>query len=911
MRWGLGTWIFAVAIVAPLLMATVLLGYLAHQRADAITEDVRTRSAGVVERIASDRIAHDADASGHAWQQLVNSHEVVDGVLIQSGTGRVLFQAPLTARRPSGWPVTVTSAVLGVPLVHRHREPIYPLAGPLQRTVSDGVSPPRGWVTVTTDMTPALAREAVLLGGTAMTALAVVGLCGLLGYAIRRRVVRSIGQLDDAVNELAQGHLGTRAPVFGDADLDRLVEAINRMAMQQERSERQLNEQVAQATRELQETVAAVEDRNAELEIARREALEGSRVKSEFLANMSHEIRTPINGILGFADLLADSRLDDEQQDYVNTIRESGTNLLALVNDILDFSKIEAGKLVIDNVAFDIRNCIEEVISVLAPAAYGKGLELVQLIYQDVPLDLFGDPMRIRQVLTNLVHNAVKFTPQGQVIVRVMLEDEEDDRALIRITVTDTGIGMRESEQQTLFQAFNQADTSVTRRFGGAGLGLIISRKLVEQMGGSLGLHSESGTGSTFWFTLSCLKQRRSESETPPAVSANPLSGSRCLLFETSMLSRLAMRHVLESWDLDVREVSDKATFLSLARASRGWDAIVIGLDREELNHGGLRHLMERLRGLSSPVFVLAATVDRSQLRSLNQQGADSSLPKAVRRQTLYREMCRIMTGPTNDQWQAGVEPSAHRRAIRSDSMTQQKPATAALVVDDNAINRKLISTILRRQGVRVEEAEGGDDAVQHCLAQRFEVVFMDIHMPGMSGEQAADTLRAERRRRGLPIPRIVALTANAMSGERERLLARGMDECLTKPVTEDQVLRQLQGGQTPQDPVTEIGTPAAAAPEQATLASEMGSALLAELPDHRHAIRSAFRRGDLDDLAERTHKLRGAATVCQTPALESACAELERAVRAGERVAIPTGVERVVRAINELLVDKPEAENG
>lgn len=243
--------------------------------------------------------------------------------------------------------------------------------------------------------------------------------------------------------------------------------------------------------------------------------------------------------------------------------------------------------------------------------------------------------------------------------------------------------------------------------------------------------------------------------------------------------------------------------------------------------------------------------------------------------------------------------------------MTGRTPSTVALVVDDNAINRKLVSTILRRHGVSVAEAEGGQEAVRHCIEQRFDVVFMDIHMPGMSGENAADAIRTERRRRDLPMPRLVALTANAMSGERERLLARGMDECLTKPVTEDQVLHQLRGDDAPQAEATETAGSSSASPEQANLTSEMGRALLAELPEHRHAIRSAFRRGDLEELAERTHKLRGAATVCQTPGLESACADLERTVRAGERVAIPAGVERVVRAINELLWEQPAAEDG
>ncbi|WP_290636835.1 ATP-binding protein [Aquisalimonas sp.] len=914
MRWGLGTRIFLLAVLAPMVAATVLVGYLLVSRAHDIHEQLADRGETVARQLAPalrDPLSQGQDAALHQIATAARLDPAISTVTIQRADGRVVVRQTNEngQLRAEGWMVDLGSMLLGLQQTPSFRVPVVESPAPLlDRLPLDSGMQPIGWVVVDVDATPYLHREAVMAARAAAVLGVVLLVSLMLAYLARRSVTRPVTRLTETIRRLGAGDLRARVHLLAGGEIGLLARTVNRMAIRLERTERDLNEQIEQATRELRETLEAVEIQNVELDIARKRALEGSKVKSEFLANMSHEIRTPINGILGFTDLLSHSQLDDEQRDYVATIRESSTNLLSLVNDILDFSKIEAGKLVIDNVAFDMRDCIEEVMSLMAPAAYGKSLELVHLIYEDVPCRLFGDPIRVRQILTNLVHNAIKFTPQGRVVVRVMLDEDGDDRVRIRISVTDTGIGLKQDEQDKLFQAFSQADTSITRRFGGAGLGLIICKKLVEQMGGAIGLDSRPGTGSTFWFTLECVKQRSSERDDRPLVRRNPLESKRVLLHDTSTLSRLAVRHLLESWEMEIRDEENGDIFLSATRNDPAWDCVILGLSREELNRRYFRDLMAQARTLEVPVVVLASSVDRNELRSLYQQGAQTCLPKAVRRQTLYRELCRVLASAANpldaDTQQllpAAFQPRSAEPPVEAQSRFH---GTQVLVVDDNAINRKLVSTILRRQGAEVDEAADGRRAVERCAAMDYPLVFMDIHMPSLSGEAAYQQICANARHRGAPAPRVVALTANAMPGERDRLTRLGMDECLIKPVTEAQVIHQLRlvGDRPVADDAPD---PTESVSVYAELGTEMRDMLIAELPEHRRAIRSAYRRGELDALRDYVHRLNGAASVCRAETLQRACDALERSVVDNHRVDVPAGVERVVRAINDLLDDE------
>lgn len=643
MNRGIRAHLLLVALLAPLLAIALLVGFLLPHQVAQVEAELTQKGQALSAYLGT--AAHYAVLAGdraglNAMIRGLHQDPDVRTLTVTDAEGRILASStPPEASEPDdpSFATYLLRLFMGPDLPLSFRVPIHAAVQPGPQDT------PIGWLTIELSLDGVAQRYA--RSALAVLVFAAAALGGSLGLALYcdRSIGRVFQRLIGAIRDYEDGRLDTRLHEVYPDEFGELAAALNHMGEALQRGQLELQRKVEQITSELRQTLEAVEVQNVELDLARKRALEASKVKSEFLANMSHEIRTPINGILGFADLLSHTQLDEEQRDYVNTVKESCASLLAIVNDILDFSKIEAGKMVIDNVAFDLRDCVEEVLSLLAPTAYGKSLELVHLIYSDVPLKLYGDPIRIRQVLTNLAHNAIKFTPSGRVVVRVMLEDETDQEAVLRVNVTDTGIGLSQSDQERLFKAFGQADTSITRRFGGAGLGLIISRKLVEQMGGSIGLESEPGKGSTFWFTLRCVKQRVNLSGVSERRDA-ALAGRRVLLYDEEGLSRLAIKHTLTGWGMKVLEVDDQQSFISHASAERTWDVAVVGLSRANLNARLFHSLMPRLQHVAGPIMVLASTVDRNELRALFQQGARVALPKTVRRQTLYRELCRVLS---------------------------------------------------------------------------------------------------------------------------------------------------------------------------------------------------------------------------------------------------------------------------
>lgn len=763
------------------------------------------------------------------------------------------------------------------------------LAGASLRPVS---STPLGTLEIEMPVSDVLRAQLTALTFPGLLALAVLLCAALAALIIASTLLSPMRRLTHQVQKLEHDSLQSWTPSGCQGQLGQLETAIGAMIWALRHRQYRLEERVRRTASELRQTLRALEVQNAELDVARRRALEASTIKSQFLANVSHEIRTPINGIVGFTELLRHTPLDAEQREHVDTIKVSCANLLTLINDILDVSKIEAGKLEIDSMAFDPRDSVEEVLALLAPTAYSKGLELTQVVCADIPPRLNGDPTRIRQILTNLVHNAIKFTPQGHVVVQVILDEQSATDATLRITISDTGVGLSDEDRSKLFRAFGQAGDSPGRHFAGTGLGLIISKKLVEQMGGTIGLESEPQQGSTFWFTL-CLQKPRS-APTAAVTGLSPLLGRPILLLDDEPLSQEATRTLLAPWGVELRVAENEADFLERLDREAPWDAAIVSVARKALRRELSKALVRRCVKADVPLMILASTVERAQLRRFCKNGVGTALPKTSRRQTILRELCRLIGAPSP----LAPRAIAHDvSALGGDSETSSAPPLRVLVVDDNEINRKLVRCIAAQHGAWVDEACNGLEAMARCQERDYDVIFMDILMPRLGGEQAAQ--RIHELYPGERAPEIVALTANAMPGERQRLLAGGMDECLIKPITEEQVVRCLRRRRTDQPPVNRASTATGgAAAAENPLAAELTQMFRVELPEHRGRIRDAYRREDMPELREHVHRLHGAASICRLTPLKSACRALEDALIKGKRRAITAGMKRLLTEI-------------
>ncbi|MEZ8053756.1 two-component sensor histidine kinase BarA [Vibrio atlanticus] len=722
-----------------------------------------------------------------------------------------------------------------------------------------------------------------------------LGLSGVFAFRLMHDVTQPITHMKNMVDRIRRGHLDVRIEGKMHGELDSLKNGINAMAVSLSEYHVEMQHSIDQATSDLRETLEQLEIQNVELDIAKKRAQEAARVKSEFLANMSHELRTPLNGVIGFTRQMLKTHLSNSQTDYLQTIERSANNLLSIINDILDFSKLEAGKLALENIPFEFQASLEEVVNLQATNAHEKGLELTLKIDPKVPPGVVGDPLRIQQILTNLVGNSIKFTERGNIDISVELRSQSEDNIELQFMVRDTGIGISERQQAQLFQAFSQADASISRRYGGTGLGLVITQKLVSQMGGEISLTSRLHQGSTFWFTL-----RLSTTDMPMTelIETQCLQDKQLLLIEPNMQAASITQQILTQEGLVV-------TYRSvMPDETTSYDYVLLNLAaNQEYQFDTVSGWAIGAKKIAQNVIIGTPSTELALGEQLMKEVDVQCITKPLSRKKLLQTLV------------SNQAPTLIAPAIETHS--EEKLPLTVLAVDDNPANLKLITALLKERVETVISCTSGQQAIDKATETPFDIVFMDIQMPQMDGVTACQNIKKLANNAHTPV---IAVTAHAMIGERDRLLEAGMDDYLTKPI-EEHVLQQVLihwsstsevkhiekidpdhpavSAEVDNGPVSETEASVhtniiidwQAAMKQAAnkedLARDMLQMLVDFIPEVYEAADKAIEDSDypVEELIHIIHKMHGSSSYSGVPRLKSVCATIEKELRSGTSV--------------------------
>ncbi|ANN97127.1 Signal transduction histidine-protein kinase BarA [Legionella pneumophila] len=716
-----------------------------------------------------------------------------------------------------------------------------------------------GWLSIDIDTQSLLIKRYQMLIVTIFITLFGLLMGLTIHYFLSKRIYMPIARLRRSMKQILSNEFETEIRVSSPGELGIIEKGCAHLQRQYLNTVRDLNHHIEIATADLQQSLELLEEKNIELSLEKKKTEEKSRQKSEFIANMSHEIRTPMNGVIGFTNVLLESKLDPLQLDYVKTIKSSAQDLLSIINDILDFSKIDAGKLNLDCIPLDIRGCIDEVLSLASPNAHKKGIDLIPITDINVPKMVLGDPLRIKQIISNLVTNAVKFTDHGYVLIRTKIEQETDKDYTLLFAITDTGIGISPEDQTKLFTAFNQADTSITRRYGGSGLGLVICKKLCEEMHGRISLTSEINKGSTFSARIKVEKLVAYEIE---KNQTHRFAHLKIICFDDNPLHLEAIGNGLGFWGIEAIRVD---SFNKLSRIlTKHKDCKIAFIN---VNQGCERQAAELIAKHKQIPFVLISKWPINDFAAL---GARGFLYKPISIQKL-QDLIESIANENQTEKNTNQELDTLREQLRF-------LHPEILIAEDNPVNKMLLTSLLNNNA-NITTVDDGEMAVTACEDKKFDMILLDLHMPKLNGLEAAKMIRQKSlMNKHSPIVLITASSSDLSSIDMKK---SGVDFCFQKPIDEKQLLIQILRivDKTKHAAIDWQLCVQKVSGNQA-LAEEFLAKFIEELYKNREEFIELMHQKNVKGLADLAHKLHGACCFCGVPILQKRVAQLEKLAR-------------------------------
>ncbi len=764
-----------------------------------------------------------------------------------------------------------------------------------------------GWVRVDMTAHVANAQNAAILRNSLLISLSGLLFSILLGLRLGRRITGPVIRLKDAFDELQNGQMDARVPVESEGELGALEEGFNTMAEAIAASQRELERHVNIATMRLRQNLITLAEKNVELEESRLKALHSGEEKSAFLFNMSHEIRTPLNAIIGYTQLLEKTPLSEQQREYTRIVQRSSRQLLSIIDDILNFSRLEAGKVSLEHVPFDLHVCCEGIIAMLMPAAMEKDVDLALLIHSDVPQWVLGDANRLGQILTNLLNNAIKFTPPlGNVSLHLMMDDCPENGRILVLRVIDTGIGMDSEAQAHIFEQFRQGDDSITRRYGGTGLGLAIVARLIDLMKGRIQIDSRRGRGTIVDVHLPC---EPCDAPRPEETRDLRLTDLTCLLFDRNPVERRAIRNQLLGYGVEVFVVKKREDLeIMLEQANERGRPIGLIVASLQARHKDLEHLPEALekcrRIYHGHILLIVDDIEQGHSPLFMDNERLTALTRPLNKRALFDYLARISTRPARE---ASTQDTVPLPADRTPPGRSRLTGLRILLAEDNELNRRLVSTLLEERGAEIVTTINGHHALNTLCAEPFDLLLLDLHLPELDGIELARQIRSmEGAIADIPI---IALTADIYRGRRRFLQANRIDGCVFKPIDEETLWRcivaVLDGRDAPDCWPGQAGSRPAAASGGDPGASRrielerrrLRPQLLIELERHLETLREADADPRPDAIHEIAHHLNGLGGLFALETLTRAARAVEAASRNGTPPA-PALLQRLVEAI-------------